>query len=83
MISDIGNTCGSSGCGALFTGQEELRSDLSEVFTYLTTQVAQAANDSVQAVPPTAVPDATHAAEVIENATSYISISVHHTLDQV
>jgi hypothetical protein len=74
---------GSAGCGALFTGTEELHSDLRMVFTFLMAQVAQAANASIESAPPIAIPNATHAARVLANVTNSTLISIHHTLDQV
>ncbi|KAG0612596.1 hypothetical protein M758_6G040500 [Ceratodon purpureus] len=71
------------GCGSLFTGQEALHSDLSTMFTYLMTQVDEAANEIVSNLPPIAAPRAALSAAVVEKATNSTSTSIHHDLDEM
>ena len=73
----------SVGCEVLFTSQVELHSNFNTMFTYLTTQIVQATNASIDSMPSIVVFDATHTAMAIANVIDSASIAFNHTLDQI
>ena len=82
-LSNVDVCFGSSGCGALFAGQEALHAEILSTLDYMLNQVATAMNYTVNSAPPAATPAAGQTAAAIIHAANSTSEMMHRILDQV